>query len=145
MSTARRQPLHTLVVDDHEDSAHVLARLLRREGHQVTTAHTFAGAVVLAAGMPALDLLVSDIGLPDGNGCELLRLLRDRVGGGPAHAIALTGHLEEHWVEECRRAGYSHFLLKPVKFAELAAAVRALSPAETAPALGGVPATLPGR
>jgi two-component system CheB/CheR fusion protein len=95
-----------------------------------------------AAGMPTIDLLVGDVGLPDGNGCDLLRLLNDRVGGGPAHAISLTGHGEEQWEGECRRAGYSYFLLKPVKFPELAAVVRALPPAEAAPALGGVPTPL---
>ena len=68
MSTVMARPLNVLVVDDHEDSAHLLATLLRREGHRVTTAHTFAGAIVLAAGLPSLDLLISNISLPDGNG-----------------------------------------------------------------------------
>ena len=137
--------MRILVVDDHEDSAHALALLLRRQGYHVTVAHTFAGAVALAADMPALDLLVSDISLSDGNGCDLLRHLRGRGAGGPAHAIALTGHGEEHWVEECRRAGYSHFLLKPVKFDDVLAAVSAASAAEPPPSLGGVPAPARGR
>ena len=145
MSTVPGRPINVLVVDDHEDSAHLLAKLLRREGHRATTAHTSAGAAIVAAGIATLDLLVSDIGLPDGNGCDLLRHLNDRVGGGPAHAIALTGHGEEHWVEKCRRAGYSHFLLKPVKFEDLLAAVNAVSAAEVPPSVGGVPAPARGR
>ena len=94
MSTVQGRSLHVLVVDDHKDSARLLAALLRREGHRVTTAHGFVEAVVAAASMAALDLLVSDISLPDRNGCDLLRILRDRVGGGPAQAVALTGHGE---------------------------------------------------
>ena len=109
-------PLDILVVDDHADSATALARLLRREGHRVTTAHTVAEA--LAAAGSRFDVLLGDVGLPDGNGCDLLRALRER-GHAPRLAVALTGHGEEHWEAECRQAGFTGLLLKPVQFSTL--------------------------
>ena len=132
------QALTILVVEDHEDCARAMERLLQREGHRVTTAMGFADALTSAARLGPLDVLVSDIALPDGDGCELLRLLKERNSGAPGHAIALTGHAESHWIEECRRAGFQRFLLKPVVFEELLAAVRVRT-AEVTPALGGVP------
>jgi CheY-like chemotaxis protein len=126
--------LTILVVEDHEDSARAMARLLHREGHSVTTASSFADALAAAARLRRIDVLVSDITLPDGNGCALLRLLMERTVGAPTHAIALTGHTENHWIEECRRAGFQRFLLKPVVFEELLAALR-VRPAEVSPAV----------
>jgi hypothetical protein len=116
--------LRILVVDDHEDTAHALTRLLRNEGHVVTTAHTTAGAMALVVGQRPVELLISDIGLPDEDGCELLRRLRAFYGRRDLPAVALTGHGEEGMVEECRRAGYHHFLLKPFRFEQVLDAVR---------------------
>ena len=139
-------PLRILVVDDHEDSARALARLLRHEGHVVTTAHSITGAMALVVGQRAVDLLLGDIDLPDGNGCDLLRRLRAFYGGRDVTAVALTGHGEETWIEECRQAGYRHFLLKPVRFEEVLTVVRTTQPAgSVVRPLGGVPAPLPGQ
>jgi CheY-like chemotaxis protein len=139
-------PLRILVVDDHEESARALARLLRHEGYVVTTAHSIAGAMALVVGQRPVDLLLSDIDLPDGNGCDLLGRLRAFHGGRDITAVALTGHGEESWIEECQRAGYRHFLLKPVRFEEVLAVVRSTrSDAPLVRPLGGVPAPLPGK
>src|SRR6202007_1629737 len=70
-------PLQILLVDDHRDTVNVLKRLLTRIGYQVVTAETFRDALQLAA-TNDFDLLVSDIGLPDGNGFELLKEIRKR-------------------------------------------------------------------
>jgi CheY-like chemotaxis protein len=117
--------LRILVVDDHADSAAFLARLLRQDGHHVAVAHGRVEAVVAAARVGDIDLLISDISLPDGDGRELLRLLSDHKHGGPRHAVALTGHGDAALVEECRRAGYSQVLLKPVAYPQLLAAIAA--------------------
>ena len=139
-------PLRILVVDDHEDSARALARLLRHEGHVVTTAHSITGAMALVVGQRAVDLLLSDIDLPDGNGCQLLGRLRAFYGGREVAAVALTGHGEEAWIEECQRAGYRHFLLKPVRFEEVLTVVRTTqSGGPPVRPLGGVPAPIPGQ
>jgi CheY-like chemotaxis protein len=127
--------LRILVVDDHEDTAHALTRLLRNEGHVVTTAHTVAGAMALVVGQRPVELLISDIGLPDADGCELLRRLRVFYGRRDLPAIALTGYGEEGMVDDCRQAGYHHFLLKPFRFEQVLDAVRTVRCApEPAPA-----------
>ena len=117
-----------LVVDDHEDSAEALAMILRRLGYSVTLAHTLAGALTLGtvSGPPAV--LLCDITLPDGDGCELLRRLRAFYGGRELPAIAITGHGNE-WEGRCREAGYSRFLQKPVAFEAVVAAVKVMLPA----------------
>jgi two-component system CheB/CheR fusion protein len=137
MSNAQPRPLRILLVDDHEDSAHAMAHLLRHAGHVVTTAHTLAGALVLGTAGAAPDLLLCDIGLPDGDGCELLRRLRAFYGGRELPAVAVTGHGDE-WVERCRDAGYGRFLVKPVAFGELLEAVAAATRLPGAATLGEV-------
>ena len=122
-------PPRVLVVDDHLESCSALARLLRVEGYEVATAETGREALATAATTP-VDLLVSDVGLPDIDGCELLRRLRDMYRRD-VPAVALTGHGEEHYVDECRRAGYGEFLLKPILFRELLDAIRSVHRAAT--------------
>ena len=119
------RPLRILIVDDHEDSAHAVALLLRRAGHEVTCAHTVAGAVALGTGRVVPDLLLCDVELPDGNGCDLLRRLRASRGGRELPAIAITGHADE-WEQRCRHAGYRGFMTKPVEFAEVLTTVAAV-------------------
>jgi CheY-like chemotaxis protein len=138
------QALRILLVDDHEASVRALARLLRHQGYLVTTAYTFAGALALAAPQ-TVDVLICDVDLPDGNGCDLLRRLRTFFGGRTIPAIAVTGH--EGLMDECRRAGYGRFLHKPLRLDDVLEAVRAIVPPHfptrpptAAPALGGVPA-----
>ena len=139
-------PLRLLIVDDHVDSARALGRLLRHEGHTVITAHTVTGALTLITGQQPVDVLISDISLPDGDGCELLRRLRAFYGERPVAALAVSGLGDEASIERCRQVGYQRFLVKPVTFAEVADAVRTLGAAPAAPAvtLGGVPAPLTG-
>jgi two-component system CheB/CheR fusion protein len=124
----RQPPLSILVVDDHAASASSLARLLRQDAHAVTTAHTLTGAMAFAAGRRRFDLLICDIGLSDGDGCDLLRRLRRHYGDRPLVAIAMTGSTDERLVQECRDAGYRRCLLKPVVFTEVTAAIDALLP-----------------
>lgn len=111
--------LRILLVDDHEDSLLPLSTLLRSKGHTVTAAKSVADALATAARLPEIDLLISDLTLPDGDGCLLLRILRERVGGGPRFAIALSGHDEQRWLGECSRSGFGAFFTKPVAFDKL--------------------------
>ena len=67
---------------------------------------------------------MSDVGLPDIDGCQLLRRIQD-VYRRDVQAVALSGYVEEHYAEECRRAGYAECLLKPVQFPQVLDAVRA--------------------
>lgn len=121
--------LSILLVDDHQDSLDLLARLLRRCGHSVETARRVDEALG-AIDRQRFDILVSDIGLPDGCGTDVMRALRDAQG---APGIALTGHGEEHYVEACEQAGFAARLLKPVVFNKLIEAMEMVVPAAARP------------
>src|SRR5215210_867849 len=137
LDSSRHQPPRILLVDDHEASARALSRLLRSHGYHVTTAYTFNGALALAAAPGVVDLLICDVDLPDGNGCELLRRLRAFFGGRAIPGIAITGH--DGWVEESARAGYGRFLHKPLQLDDVLEAIEALRSPAVADAVGAAP------
>lgn len=112
--------LHILLVDDHAETLTVLARLLERSGYSVDTARTYAEAVEAAA-RRRCDLLVSDVGLPDRSGLELMQELSARY---PIRGIALSGYTDECDVSASRAAGFARHLNKPVMFADLLSAMR---------------------
>jgi two-component system CheB/CheR fusion protein len=119
-----------LLVDDHNDTLRVMDRLLSLHGHRVRTAVTVRQAMEIAADAAPFDLLVSDIGLPDGTGMDLLGALRPMHP--PFAAIALTGHGDEDDVAQCRRAGFEQHLLKPVSLDALLGAIDAAASHEPA-------------
>lgn len=108
-------PLRLLLVEDHESTLQTLASLLRRDGHQVTTANTIANAQT-AASQDTFDLVISDLGLPDGNGNQLMARLRATHG---LRGIALSGYGMEEDIAQSREAGFVAHLVKPVAIAEL--------------------------
>jgi signal transduction histidine kinase len=114
-----------LVVDDHRDTAEVLQHLLSRHGYEVRTADSIGGALEVADEYE-FDILVSDIGLPDGRGTELLQRLQNGAGH-PIRAIAMSGFGMENDVESSRRAGFAEHLTKPVDFGALRRALARLS------------------
>ena len=77
-----------MLVEDHEPTLNVLARFLARAGHHVTTAGSLAESFAAAEKEP-FDLVISDLGLPDGTGIELMAQLRERHG---LRGIALSGY-----------------------------------------------------
>ncbi len=111
--------LRLLLVEDNADTLRVMGRLLRGRGHQVATAASIAEAVGLADSGP-FDLLISDLGLPDGSGLDLLRRLRTPPTVG---AIALSGHGMDDDIRRSREAGFAEHLIKPVDFRTLEAAI----------------------
>ena len=113
-------PLRVLLVDDHADTADLLRMLLVRRGFQVTTARSVATALAAAESAP-IDVLVSDIGLADGSGCDLLRQLRAL---SPLPAIALSGRDREADVQNARDAGFDEYLGKPLGIVQLVEALR---------------------
>jgi PAS domain S-box-containing protein len=128
---APSRSLHILLVEDHADSAEVLAQVLRGMGHKVEAVATVAAALSVF-GSREFDLLVSDIGLPDGTGIELIRKVRERFN---KPAIALTGFGMDEDIARCRDAGFDAHLTKPVNFQKLALVVKQISAAaaSTAP------------
>jgi len=98
-----------LFVEDHEDTARVLGRILTNAGFDVSHANTLATARELAAAR-RFDLLISDVGLPDGSGLELMKALRDAQG---LSGIALSGFGTEEDVAASAAAGFAAHLTKP--------------------------------
>ncbi|HYG63713.1 MAG TPA: ATP-binding protein [Thermoanaerobaculia bacterium] len=109
-----------LIVEDHEDTAMILARLLQSSGYEVTEAHTVAEALAATAAAP-FDLLISDIGLPDASGLDLMRQIRARFG---IPGIALSGYGMEEDIRHSRDAGFLDHIVKPINLDHLKAAIQ---------------------
>jgi signal transduction histidine kinase len=100
-----------LLVDDHLDSVRPMQLFLEAIGYEVKTAHTVATALRVAT-QEEFHLLVSDIGLPDGSGDDLIRELQGK--GYKFPSIALSGYGTEQDVARSRAAGFQVHLTKPV-------------------------------
>jgi len=109
-----------LLVEDHRDTAMLMTRLLKRYGYQVVAADSVASALS-AADAQEFDLVVSDIGLPDGSGLDLMPQLRDRHA---LRGIALSGFGMEEDVARSQMAGFSAHLVKPVDSKQLEQALQ---------------------
>jgi CheY-like chemotaxis protein/anti-sigma regulatory factor (Ser/Thr protein kinase) len=120
----RIKHIQILFVEDHEDTARVLGRILRNAGFDVSHAGTVAEARALAASK-RFDLLISDLGLPDGTGLELMKTLRDMQG---MKGIALSGFGTEEDVAASAAAGFAAHLTKPVDWDRLRAEIERLIP-----------------
>jgi CheY-like chemotaxis protein len=112
-----------LVAEDHVDTATFMARLLESAGYEVRVAHDVASALKLAAA-ETFDIVVSDIGLPDATGYDLMTEIRanHRIKG-----IALSGYGMEDDVQRSSDAGFTEHLVKPVNLDQLQAAIERLS------------------
>jgi PAS domain S-box-containing protein len=113
--TASTVPLRLMLVEDHQDTAATLLRLLSRRGYEVKSAGSVSSALDLAKTFD-FDVLVSDIGLPDGTGVELLRGLRETPGREKLPGIALSGFGMDEDIARSREAGFAQHLTKPVDF-----------------------------
>jgi PAS domain S-box-containing protein len=103
--------LKVLLVEDHGDSAAILTRLLTRRGYQVQRAGDVATALSLAQA-ERFDLLISDLGLPDGSGYDVMRELVN--SGRRPPAIALSGYGMAEDIHRSHEAGFDEHLTKPV-------------------------------
>ncbi len=113
------EPKRILLVEDHEPTRKTLEQLLRRRNFSVVSAASVHEANLRAA-ESSFDLLVSDLGLPDGDGAELMASMRDRFG---LVGIALTGYGMEQDVARCRAAGFLAHLTKPIRVESLESAL----------------------
>ena len=122
MATSREAApqMRLLLVEDHADTARTLTRLLRREGFEVVAANDVASAVA-TAGQETFDVLVSDLGLPDGDGYQVMRAVRAiRLVPG----IAMSGYGMEEDIQRSRDAGFTEHLVKPINIPQLIASIR---------------------
>ncbi|MDQ6913259.1 MAG: ATP-binding protein [Verrucomicrobiota bacterium] len=108
-----------LLVEDHATTAALMARLLRKRGHKVELAHTKAEAIKIGLAQE-FDILISDLGLPDGNGYEVMQALRSK---SEVFGIALSGYGMEADIDRSAVAGFQLHLTKPVDARKLFEAV----------------------
>lgn len=121
-----------LLVEDHLPTSSALTHLLVRRGYEVVNA-TCATEARATVGRETFDLLISDLGLPDGTGYELMRELGD---GTDLVGIALTGYGMDDDVNRSRAAGFSAHLTKPVRIQELDRTLQTVLPAVRPPFRG---------
>jgi two-component system, OmpR family, response regulator len=120
-----RTPLRILLIENHEVTAKFISLFLERSGDQVTIVpdgQTALGRDDLAN----IDVILSDIGLPDVNGWDLMRQLRSRTR---AYAIAMSGFGAEADIQRSLASGYQYHLVKPFVPAALEEVLRTVEPA----------------
>jgi CheY-like chemotaxis protein len=130
------EPVRVLLVEDHAATRLTLAQLLRHRRYDVTSAAS-ANEALRHAQAQAFDLVISDVGLPDRNGYELmgdLRRIDPQLGG-----IALSGYGMEEDIARSQAAGFAVHLVKPVTMARLEEAIARLLPTDAAAKNGGNP------
>jgi signal transduction histidine kinase/ActR/RegA family two-component response regulator len=115
-------PVKILLVEDHQDTAQALVEALRARGHDVRQTRTVADAL-RAASSERFDVVISDIGLPDGSGLDLMRQIAKPPSIG---AIALSGFGMEDDQRRSLAAGFARHLTKPVDVRHVDNAIREL-------------------
>jgi CheY-like chemotaxis protein len=119
-------PLRVLVVEDSVDNLALMRLQLEDLGYQVITAVT--GRAALEAARSQLpNVVISDLHMPEMDGWELLRLIREIPGLASIPAIALTGSSFEPEIQRAHAAGYSIHLIKPVDPEDLFSAIEFLA------------------
>jgi CheY-like chemotaxis protein len=113
---------HILIVDDSADVTGALRVLFEETGNDVSVANTIRDAVA-AAEARAVDVMLLDLTLPDGDGLTVLAAMRARAAE-PRVTAALTGRAEPEVAARCTAAGCRAVLVKPVPIAELLRHIR---------------------
>lgn len=114
-----RGKIKLLLIEDHIDTARALVRLLEKRGYNVATVPSVEGGLKAAA-RERFDLILCDLGLPDGTGIDFIETVR-KTDKTPA--IALTGFGMQHDVERAQEAGFDAHLTKPVNLQKLEATI----------------------
>jgi CheY-like chemotaxis protein len=122
--TAR--PLRALVVDDNADAATALELLLQESGHLVRVAHTGPNGLAAALDFRP-DVMLLDIGLPELDGFEVAKRIRQQPALHNIVLIAMTGYGREKERQRSQEAGFDHHLVKPADFGTLEQILAAVS------------------
>ncbi len=114
-----KRSLRILLVEDHADTQHVMSRLLQSCRHDVKAASSIASALALASQHP-FDLVISDLGLPDGSGAAMMGQLRNQYN---IPGIAVSGY-SAHEIQASERSGFAAHLIKPITMEQLERAIQ---------------------
>jgi CheY-like chemotaxis protein len=121
--------LQILVVEDHGDTRRVLTGLLSHFGHSISAADNVESALAFLRAKH-FDAIVSDVALPDGSGCDVIREAKrcQHLTG-----VALTASTEDDDIARGYDAGFDHYLTKPIDFAQLRDILGHIAPANNVP------------
>jgi len=134
------RPLRILLAEDSLVNQRLAMGLLERHGHRVTIANNGREALDLSAG-DNFDVILMDVQMPELDGLEATRQIRQREQGGPRRVpiIAMTAHALKGDRERCLAAGMDEYVSKPVRERQLLTALRAALGDEVPP----LPAEMP--
>jgi CheY-like chemotaxis protein len=122
VNSVARRARRVLLVEDSPDNAAAIAEYLRLRGYEVAVASSVAGAVERAD--ETFDVVVSDVGLPDGTGHDVIRRIRTAL---PIPGIALSGYGSDDDVRRSLDAGFARHLVKPIDPDSLVDAIEAVT------------------
>ncbi|QPG04772.1 response regulator [Salinimonas marina] len=124
--TDKAAPKRILIVDDNVDAAESLGFLLEFEGHSIECANCGEDAITMAEAFRP-EIILSDIGLPDINGYEVAKQLRNKDWAADVFMVAITGWGQKKDKLLAQEAGFNQHFTKPVDFSELKAVLRNFS------------------
>lgn len=114
VKTNRNEQLRLLIVEDNKHTSQAVKTLLERRGYQVDVAETLGDGIAAVRGKK-YDLVISDLGLPDGSGLDITK----HIDPDRTRAIAVSGFCSESDMQESRAAGFAFHLAKPFDFKKL--------------------------
>ena len=117
--------LRVLLVDDHPDLLAMLDLMMQRRKYAVRTAQSGSEALEIVPEF-APHVIISDIGMPEMDGCEMMRSMRGNANQSSFKSIALSGYDEDMEGERIREAGFDAHVQKPIEFDELFALIEDL-------------------
>ena len=124
VSVSSSPPLRILVAEDSEFNAQLMEKLLRKRGHIVRVVSNGREALLLASAAD-FDLLLLDVHMPELDGFQVIRAIREREENTGSHlpVIALTARSRKEDREDCLAAGMDEFLSKPIRSDDLWATI----------------------
>jgi CheY-like chemotaxis protein len=114
----RLRGLTVLVVEDDADNLELISSHVESEGALTLSAGSIAAALSMTE-QRRVDVALCDLELADGDGCDLVRRLRDRDGWEQLPAVALTGYSDENWRRKAAACGFNRYAVKPFSLDQL--------------------------
>jgi two-component system CheB/CheR fusion protein len=129
----RLRGITVLLVEDDLDNLELMASYFDGEGARTLSANSVVAALAMTTDV-RVDVVVSDLGLLDGDSCALVGELRQREGMQQVPAIAITGYSQQKWRDKAKTGGFTRYAIKPFSLDTLVTWIAEL----TGPAASGV-------